>query len=327
MSRRENAVTAGACLRMVLALGEVYIGQRGEDGAPGEVLLDFDSTDDPTHGGQEGSRYHGYYGRHMYHPLLVFDGDTGQLITAILRPGNAHSSSGAVAILRRIVARLREAWPGVRIEIRADAGFAIPAVYEYCEERGIDYTIGLVANPRLGALIADLLSRAQGQYGATGEKARLLSEFGYRAGSWGRHRRVVCKAEAMEEGTNARFVVTSRGDEPQELYGWYVGRGECENRIKDYKLGLKADRLSCHRFLANQFRLILHAAAYWLLDAIRRKLVAAGIERLQLDTLRLRLIKIGGRVRELARCVKLHLASSHPSQHLWAAITPAPTTS
>ena len=321
MSRLENAVTATACLRMAMALGEVYIRERGKGGVPKKIVLDFDSTDDPTHGDQEGSCYHGYYEQHMYHPLLVFDGETGQLITVILRPGNTHASRGAAGILRRIVERLRAAWPGVEIELRADAGFAVPAMYEYCEGQGIEYTVGLVTNSRLVEFAALLLSEAQGRYDTTGEKVRLLSEFAYRAGSWERDRRVVYKAEVMPEGTNTRFVVTSKGTEPEKLYNWYVGRGESENRIKDYKLYCKADRLSCHRFCANQFRLLLHAAAYWLLDSLRRRLVAAGIERMQLDTLRLRLIKIGGRVRQLITRVKLHLASSHPSQPLWQALT------
>jgi hypothetical protein len=324
MSRLENAVTATACYRMAMVLGEIYIRERGKDGAPEQILLDFDSTDDPTHGGQEGSCYHGYYEQHMYHPLLVFDGDTGQLITVILRPGNTHASRGAVAILRRIVERLRAAWPGVQVELRADAGFAVPAVYEYCERQGIEYTIGLITNSRLEGLAAALLSGAQRRYDATREKARLLGECVYRAGSWSRDRRVVYKAEVMPEGTNTRFVVTSKRTEPTELYDRYVGRGESENRIKDYKLYCKADRLSCHRFLANQFRLLLHAAAYWLLDSLRRRLVAVGIERMQLDTLRLRLVKIGGRVRQLLTRVKLHLASSHPGQPLWQALTQAP---
>ncbi len=323
MSRLENAVTATACLRMAQALGEVYIKQRGKRGVPKKILLDFDSTDDPTHGDQEGSCYHGYYRTHIYHPLLVFDGETGQLITVILRPGNTHSSRGVVAILSRIVSRLRVAWSGVRIELRADAGFAVPAVYEYCEGEGINYTVGLVTNSRLEELAADLLAQTQGRYDATGEKVRLVCEFRYRAGSWERERRVVYKVEVMQEGTNTRFVVTSKSEDPQELYDWYVGRGESENWIKDYKLALKADRLSCHRFLANQFRLIVHACAYWLLDTLRRKLVEAGRERMQLDTLRLRLIKIGGRVRELLTKVKLHLASSHPSQPLWHVLAQA----
>lgn len=317
MSRLENAPTAQACYRMAMALGEIYIAQRGKDGAPQKILLDVDSTDDPTHGDQEGSAYHGYYEQHMYHPLLVFDGDTGQLITVVLRPGNIHASHGSLMILKRIIGKVRQAWPEVDIELRADAGFAVPAIYEYCEEQGIDYTIGLVSNARLEALAAPLLEQAQQQYAAEQQKVRLLADGRYQAGRWEGERRVVYKAEVLAEGTNTRFVVTTRQTEPTELYDWYVDRGASENWIKDFKNALKADRLSCHRFLANQFRLFLHAAAYWLLDTLRRKLLAAGAERLQLDTLRLRLIKIGGRVRQLFTCVKLHLASSHPGQHLW----------
>jgi hypothetical protein len=125
----------------------------------------------------------------------------------------------------------------------------------------------------------------------------------------------------MEKGTNTRFVVTTRNDEPKALYEFYAKRGEGENRIKDFKLHIKADRLSCHRFIANQFRLLLHAAAYWLMDALRRKLTESGARRMQLDTLRLYLIKIGGRVRELMTKIRLHLASGHPGQHLWSALS------
>jgi hypothetical protein len=317
LSRLENAPSAQDCYRMARALGEMYIVQRGKHGPPPKILLDLDSTDDPTHGNQEGSYYHGYYEQHMYHPLLVFDGDTGQLITAILRPGNTHASRGTVPLLKRLVGRLRQAWPDVVIELRADAGFAVPAVYEYCEAQGIIYTIGLVTNTRLDALAAPLLAQAQQQYAAEQQKVRLLADTQYQAGSWAGARRVVYKAEVMAEGTNTRFVVTSRTLEAAALYDWYVARGASENWIKDFKNAIQADRLSCHRFWANQFRLLLHAAAYWLLDTLRSKLVAAGAERMQLDTLRLRLIKIGGRVRELLTRVKLHLAASHPGQHLW----------
>jgi hypothetical protein len=315
--RLENAATRGSCYRIAEALFELYLRERGKDGAPKKILLDFDSTDDPTHGEQEGSHYHGHYEQHMYHPLLVFDGESGHLMSAILRAGNTHSSRSAVAILERIVARLRRRWPEVEIEIRADAGFAVPALYEYCEKEGLDYTVGLISNPRLEALAEGLLDEAKDRYEAEGEKARLFSEDAYEAGSWGRKRRVVYKAEAMEQGTNTRFIVTSTESRPKELYEWYVRRGESENWIKDFKLALKADRLSCHRFIANQFRLLLHAAAYWLLDVLRKKLCESGVKRLQLDTLRLRLIKIGGRVRELLTCVKVHLASGHPGQPLW----------
>lgn len=313
----ENSPGARACYRMAAAVCELYVEQRGKRGVPKRVLLDLDSTNDPTHGEQEGTAYHGYYGQHMYHPLLVFDGETGQLVPAVLRPGNAHASRGVVAILKRIAARLRRAWPGLKLEIRADAGFAVPALYEWCEKEGVDYTVGLVTNSRLEAMAHPLLKRARERYGTEGKKVRLLSEGFYRAGSWDRERRVVYKAEAMEQGTNRRFVVTSKKGGPKELYDWYVGRGEIENRIKDFKLHLKADRLSCRRFLANQFRLLLHTAAYWLLDTLRGKLVSAGIERMQLDTLRIRLLKIGGRVYQSLSRVRLRLSSAHPGQRFW----------
>jgi hypothetical protein len=317
-SRWENSFSARDCYRLAEALGEVYVRERERMGPPTHIVLDFDGTDDPTHGTQEGSAYHGYFRQHMYHPLLVFDGETGQLITAILRPGTAHAGHGALAILRRIVARLRARWPDVTIELRADAGFAKPEIYAWCEAEGISYTIGLVANERLHRLAEPLVTQAQVTAAQTaGAKVRLLGETLYQAGTWDGPRRVIIKAEVLTKGLNTRFVVTTRSDDPDALYGWYTGRGETENWIKDLKLTCFADRLSCHRFLANQVRLLLHAAAYTLLDTIRRWLVEAGTERLTLETLRLRLIKIGGRVRQLATHVHLRLASSHPGEPLW----------
>jgi hypothetical protein len=313
----ENSVSTRACYQVAKALSELYVAQRSKDGAPKKVLLDFDATDDPTHGDQEESYYHGYFEEHIYHPLLVFDGQTGQLITALLRAGNTHASRGTVSILKRVVGLLRAAWPGVRVELRADAGFAVPEIYDYCEAEGIDYTIALITNARLEELAAPLLEEAQERYEAHQRKVKLLSEGRYQALSWDRERRVIYKAEVMEEGTNTRFLVTNKPEGPNDLYDHYTERGETENRIKDLKLALKADRLSCHRFLANQFRLLLHAAAYWLLDTLRRELTEAGVRRMQLDTLRLSLIKIGGRVRELLTKVRLHLASGHPGQRLW----------
>lgn len=322
--RMENAVTNRGCYQMARALAELYIAQRGKDGAPHKIVLDFDATDDPTHGDQEESYYHGYFEEHIYHPLLVFDGDTGQLISALLRAGNTHASRSTVALLERLVGLLRSAWPGVEVEVRADAGFAVPAVYDYCEAEGIRYTIALITNSRLEELASSLLEEAQRRYEQEGgRKVRLLSQGHYQARSWHIERRVVYKAEVMEEGTNTRFVVTNKPDEPDELYAHYTERGETENRIKDLKVALKADRLSCHRFVANQFRLLLHAAAYWLMDTLRKKLVDGGIERMQLDTLRLKLVKIGGRVRELLTKVRMHLASGHPGQYLWHALSRA----
>ncbi len=318
--RLENAATRSSCHRIAETLFELYLTEREKDGVPARILLDFDSTDDPAHGEQEGSHYHGYYRQHMYHPLLVFDGESGHLLTALLRAGNTHASNSSVALLRRIVARLRGRWPDVAIEMRADAGFAVPAVYDYLEEESITYTIGLVTNARLEAMAGGLLGEATYRYEAEGTKQRLFSEGLYRAGSWERPRGVVYKAEAMEQGTNRRFVVTTRSDPPKALYEFYAKRGEGENWIKDFKLHMKCDRPGCHRFIANQFRLLLHAAAYWLMDALRRRLIGSGVRRMQLDTLRLRLVKVGARVRELRTKIRMHLASGHPGQGLWHAL-------
>jgi Transposase DDE domain group 1 len=317
-SRFENAFAARDCYRLAMALGEVYLRERERDGTPSHIVLDLDSTDDPTHGDQEGSAYHGYFRQHMYHPLLIFDGTTGQFITAILRPGNAHAGAGALAILKRVVARLRARWPEVTIELRADAGFAKPEIYAFCEQEGIAYTIGLVTNARLASLAAPLLADALAQQAAAeGAKVRLVAEDVYQADSWLTPRRVIIKAEALAKGPNTRFVVTTRTDDPAALYAWYTDRGETENWIKDLNTGCFGDRLSCHRFLANQLRLLLHGAAYWLLDTLRRWLVQAGNERLRLETVRLRLIKIAGRVRQLPTRIHLRLASSHPGEPLW----------
>jgi hypothetical protein len=322
--RLENAASMRSCYQIASILFELYLKERERAGAPERVLLDFHSTEEPTHGEQEGSYYHGYYGQHMYHLLLVFDGQSGHLIRALLRAGNTHASNSSVALLKRIVGRLRERWPGVAIQIRADAGFAVAAIYDYCEREGISYTIALITNERLNEMARDLLEEGTQEHQRTAQKARLFGEDAYGAASWEHARRVVYKAEAMEQGTNRRFVVSSRHDALKELYEFYAKRGEAENWIKDLKLHIRADRLSCHRFVANQFRLLLHAAAYWLMDASRRKLIESGVRRrMQLDTLRLNLIKIGGRVRELVTKVSLHLASGHPGEPLWHTLSSA----
>jgi hypothetical protein len=326
LSRLDNAVDARGCYRLAAALGELYLRERERAGAPEHVLLDLDSTDDPTHGKQEGSAYHGYYRQHMYHPLLIFDGTTQQIITAVLRAGNAHAARGALSVLRRLTRRLTARWPGVRLELRGDSGFASPTVYAYCEAHQITYTLGLGTNRRLTALAAPLVAEAKAQY-ASGDtdKVRLIGEIQYQAESWDRPRRVLVKVEITPKGTNTRFVVTSRRDEPAEaLYDWYVERGAMEGWVKDLKRACFADRLSCSRFWANQFRLLLHVAAYWLLDTVRRWLAACRVAPMQLDTLRLRLVKIGGWVYELVSRVRLRLASSHPSEPLWRLLAARP---
>ena len=325
LSRLENAVTFKACYRLAVALVQLYLQERERDGIPQRIVLDLDGTDDPAHGKQEGVAYHGFYGQYMYHPLLVFDGDTGQLITAVLRPGTCHASRGALAVLKRLIRRLRARWPDVSIEVRGDSGFAVPALYDYLDAQHVSYTIALGRNPRLEALATALTEQATRERAETGEKVRLFADGRYQADSWEAERRVVYKAEALEKGLNLRFVVTTRDDAPEDLYTWYTRRGDRpELCIKDLKDDCFADRLSCHRFWANQFRLLLHAAAYWLLDTIRRWLAHFHVPHLQLGTLRLRLIKIGGWIKQRLDAVSLHLASSHPGEHLWHILATRP---
>lgn len=278
LSRLENAVDRRAVEALAATLAAVYVRERGRAGAPARVLLDVDGTDDPAHGQQEGIGYHGYYRQWMYFPLLVFDADTGQLVTAVLRPGTVHGSRFVVLVLRRLLRRLRAAWPGVALEVRADSGCAVPRLYAWCEAHGVDYTIGLVPNPVLERAAAPLLAEALARSAAAGgTRVRLAGELAYAAGSWPRPRRVVYKAEALAKGPNTRFVVTTRSEQPLAVYDRYVDRGMAENWIKDWKNALAADRLSDHRFWANAFRVVLHSAAFWLLDTLRRWLTARGV--------------------------------------------------
>lgn len=325
-SRLENAVDRHTVERLATALVQLYLQQRGASGRPSRIVLDIDGTDDPVHGDQEGSGYHGYYRQHMYFPLLVFDGDTGQLITALLRPGRCHGSRFAVLVLRRLVRYIRHTWPGMPVLLRADSGFATPRLYAFCEDHQVDYTIGLIPNPPLEAVAQPLMTAATVLSEAAGHtKVRLTGECQYQAGSWPHPRRVVFKAEVLEKGPNTRFVVTSHTDDPLTVYTWYTQRGQPENWIKDLKNALAADRLSDHRFWANAFRLLLHAGAYWLLDTLRRWLAQAGyVAHHQFDTLRIRLLKVGGWVRRTTKGIHLHLASSHPGEPLWLLLAQRP---
>ena len=240
---------------------------------PSKIILDLDSTDDHTHGQQEFSFYHGYYRNHILHPLLIFDADTGDLVCAVLRPGNKGAASHIVPILKRVVEAIRQAvGTDVEIEIRADSGFATPRLYEFCEceENKLQYVIGLSRNPRLQRVVEPLLDSTRERFLELEEKQRQFDEFLYRAHSWDRSRRVIVKVEVDQRGINRRFVVTNRDDLcSQSLYDHYTNRGQTENFIKAFKNHLSMDRLSCHRFLANQFRLLLHALAYQMFVRLR----------------------------------------------------------
>jgi len=333
LSRFENAVSGVELYRMAEVFADFFL--EGYQRAPQEIVLDLDATDDPTHGQQELTYFHGYYGTYCYLPLLVFaqaDGGPHWPLAAVLRPGNVHAGKGSVAVLERVVARLREAWPEVRITMRGDSGEALPEVYEWCENAGVDYLIGLARNSRLLALAEPFLEAAREEHRQTGETVRHYHDLSYAADSWKdeegqpKLRRVVVKAEVSAKGDNPRFVVTSLdgltaegafAQSADDLYDLYADRGDVENRIKELKNDLCSGRTSCHRFLANQFRLLLHAAAYVLWTLMRQFLAGTELASAQVGTLRLRLIKVGVRVVQTARRVWLHLASSYPWAALW----------
>jgi hypothetical protein len=319
LSRFENRVTAKDLRRLSDWLLDLYL--KTHPGPRKVIVLDMDATDDPTHGQQQLSFFHGYYEEHMYHPLLVFDGRDGFPLAAVLRPGNTHASHGALAVLKRLIKKLKKAYPGALILFRADAGFAFPALYRYLEQPESRYVIGFTTNNRVLAKAAPLLEKAQRQYQETKEKQRLFTSFSYQAESWTHPRRIIAKVEYTHLGSNQRFVVTNLSRNPQFVYDdIYVLRGDVENRIKELKLELKADRLSCHRFLANQFRLLLHTAAYCLFWLLRRHLQGTELATAQVNTLRLKLLKIGARIRETSRRIRVHLASGYPYRDLLALV-------
>ncbi len=321
LSRLENAVSWRECWRLSEALLDCYLARyRGDP--PTRLVLDVDATDDETHGDQQLAFFHGYYDEHCYLPLLVFAQAEGEgeqeLIAALLRPGNVHGGHRAMAMIKAVVRRLREAFPHCRIELRADSALALPEVYEGCEKIALPYTISLPKNERLKEAAEPWMREAQAIHAETGEKVQVFGEFAYAAHSWSHERRVICKAEVMSQGENPRFVVTSRRElKPKALYRCYCQRGDPENRIKELKLDLKADRLSCHRFWANQFRLLLHAAAYLLMQAMRAALAGTELARAQVATLRLYLLKVGARIRESVRRVWVQLPSAYPWFDLW----------
>jgi hypothetical protein len=283
---------------------------------PAHIVLDLDATDDPVHGHQLGRFFHGYYRNYCYLPLYIFCGD--QLLCARLRPSNIDASAGALKQLQQIVAQVREAWPRVKITVRADSGFCREPIMAWCEQSGVDYILGLAQNTRLVAMVAEELDQARRQFETTKQPARIFAELRYQTlETWGRERRVVAKAEHLAKGSNPRFVVTSlsAGDRAaRPLYEEdYCGRGDMENRIKEQQLHLFADRTSAHTMRANQVRLFFSSIAYTLLNALRR-LGLAGTELAcaQCQTIRLKLLKIGALVRVTVRKVWVHLASGCP---------------
>jgi hypothetical protein len=292
--------------------------------APAQIVLDLDATDDPLHGEQEGRFFHGYYGGYCYLPLYIFCGS--HLLCARLRGSDRDASAGAVNEVERIVAQIRQRWPQVQIILRADSGFAREELMAWCEQHGVDFVFGLARNARLQRALGSELAEARALFEQSRQAARVFRDFTYSTRkSWSRQRRVVGKAEHLAKGANPRFVVTSLASEAwaaADLYErLYCARGEMENRIKEQQLCLFADRTSSHSLASNQLRLWFSSVAYILLDELRR-LGLAGTEwaRARCDTIRLKLLKVGARVRVTVRRVWVHLASSYPQAALFAQI-------
>jgi Transposase DDE domain group 1 len=293
---------------------------------PTEIILDIDATDDPTHGRQALSGYHGYYRQHQYLPLHVYEGQTGFPLAVWLRPGIAHASWGAVDILRPIVAQLRAAWPGVTILVRADNGLAVPAVYEFCETEGLDYVLGYARNPvleRATATALDDLERYYRLYGRRrGEESvqRFEEVRDYQADSWPYPRRVIAKIEVMPQGSQRRFVVTNRVARPEVIYReLYVLRGAVpEQPIGEMKNGLRCERLSSSGFCANAFRLLVHTLAYAIVVLFREAAAdVAEVAVASVATLRQRLWKVNAVMVTTSRRLWLHLSETWPYRVLW----------
>jgi hypothetical protein len=319
LCRLENRVGREALGRMAKVFVETFI--RSYKRPPKELILDFDATDDRVHGKQEGRFFHGYYDGYCFLPLYVFCGD--HLLVSHLRPSNIDAALHSRAILKLLVHRFRQVWPKVRIIVRADSGFCRWKMMKWCDRNEVFYVLGLARNSVLEKMAKPYMQRAEAAFKRTNTKQRRFHEIKYAAGTWDRKRRVIVKAEYLPEGPNVRFVVTNLAEQnPEEIYdGLYTARGDMENRIKEQQLGLFADRTSCHRFVANQFRLMLASAAYILVDHLRRTALAGTeLRSAQVPTIRLKLFKVAARVITSVRRTVFHLSSSFPSQPLFRSI-------
>jgi len=318
LCRLENRIRRCDLVRMSKVLVEMFIASHPTP--PEELVLDFDATDDAVHGNQEGRFFHGYYDHYCFLPLYVTCGQ--QLLAAYLRPANIDGAHHSRAILKLLATRFRQVWPDVKIVLRADSGFCRWRMMRWCDRNNVDYILGLAKNEVLKRLSRRSMTTARWQHRCTGLKQRLFEEFRYAAATWDRPRRVIAKAEHSDQGENPRFVVTSLPGDAQDLYDkLYCRRGDAENRIKEQQLGLFADRTSCHAFLANQFRVLLSAAAYVLVETLRRVgLAGTELAAAQVTTIRLRLLKIGGRIVRSVRRIVIHLASGFPLRNLYQTV-------
>jgi hypothetical protein len=325
ISRLENLPDVRALLRLGRALVEQYCGSFRA--MPRRIVLDIDDTFDRVHGGQQLRLFNAYYDDYGFQPIVVFDNE-GRFVTAMLRPGKRPSGPEIRGFVRRLIGAIRSHWPKVEILLRADSHYAAPEVFDWCRENRVDWVIGLAPNAALARHVAVVEKSTAARFkavpprpGGGGGKVRRFMQFYDAARSWSRVERIIARVEAGPDGTDTRFIVTNlEGGRAKHLYErLYCARGQAENHIKAWKNHLAADRTSCHEAEANQFRLFLHAGAYWLLWSMRRVMPKRSAWRvMQFDTLRLRLIKLAARVVELKTQIKIHLPSSAPDQAIFA---------
>jgi hypothetical protein len=319
ISRLENAVDWATVYRLShQPLNWFCRHAYAPDEQPEELLLDVDSTDDPTHGNQQFALFHGGYDQHMYHPLCWFEAHTGLVLRTRLRPGLDRSASFLIQDLGHMLPHLRRRFPQSRILLRADAGMATPEVEQALEDEEIHYVIGIGTNATFKKRVAPLIEVAQRRYERQQKPVSIRTSFRHRARSWPRKRRILVKIDVSAVGFNVRFMVTNRPGRARDLIAWYDQRGMAENYIKELKLDIQADRLSCHRFRANAFRLQLHTLALALVAYFRRSvLVGTALAQASVGTIRLMLLKVGARVLRSARRIRFHLASHWPGQALF----------
>jgi hypothetical protein len=336
LSRFENSVNRADLYRMGDALADCVIERhrRRRRGRARVVTIDLDPTEDPAHGEQQLVLFNGYYRHWCYLPMLAFvsfDDEADQyLVTALLRPGNSPDKKGAIGVLSRLVPRLREAFPRARFRVRLDAGFAAPDVLDFLDAQGdVEYAVAMGKNSILERRVRRHMGRARRLSRESGKTEHVYAETRYAAKTWPRKRRIIIKAEVTrhpgrDPKDNPRFVVTNMTQTPRWVYErFYCLRGDIENRIKELNLGLEIGRTSCSRFLANQLRVFLTAAAYVLMQELRLKAARTKLARAQVSTLRERLLKIGARVHSSVRRIVLQLPMGCPDSHAWGAVARA----
>jgi Transposase DDE domain group 1 len=318
ISRLENLPDIRALLRMGRAMVDLYCASFKQ--APKRIVLDVDDTFDAVHGGQQLRLFNAHYDEYGFQPILVFDSQ-GRFITAVLRPAKRPKGTEIRAFLRRLVRAIRANWPDTKILLRADSHYCCPEVLNWCRANGLDYILGVAPTTTLRAHIEKLEARVKARFEAAEKngKLRCFTEFRHGAASWSRPERIIARVEAGEEGPDTRFIVTNlKTRNARVLYeDVYCRRGQAENHIKSFKAHLSADRTSCSTATANQFRLFLHAGAYWLMWSLRASTPKRSAFRVaQFDTLRLRLIKVAARVVEMKTMIKIHLPTAYPAQDM-----------